>query len=172
MQMFDRNKLIAHGKASGLDFSKLFVKPDMPLEVATFNSERQDQQIHDIIDRKLIALSKDAIERGVPAHLDFPIRNVDRTVGAMLSGQVAKRYGHEGLPHDTIVARFKGTAGQSFGAFLARGVSFELEGDANDYVGKGLSGGRIVVRPPAASGIVARAVDHHRQYGALRRHRR
>ncbi len=154
MQMFDRNKLIAHGKASGLDFSKLFVKPDMPLEVATFNSERQDHKIHDIIDRKLIALSKDAIERGVPAHLDFPIRNVDRTVGAMLSGQVAKRYGHEGLPHDTIVARFKGTAGQSFGAFLARGVSFELEGDANDYVGKGLSGGRIVVRPPAASGIV------------------
>ena len=154
MQMFDRNKLIAHGKASGLDFSKLFVKPDMPLEVATFNSERQDHKIYDIIDRKLIALSKDAIERGVPAHLDFPIRNVDRTVGAMLSGQVAKRYGHEGLPHDTIVARFKGTAGQSFGAFLARGVSFELEGDANDYVGKGLSGGRIVVRPPAASGIV------------------
>ena len=154
MQMFDRNKLIAHGKASGLDFSKLFVKPDVPLEVATFNSERQDHKIHDIIDRKLIALSKDAIERGVPAHLDFPIRNVDRTVGAMLSGQVAKRYGHEGLPHDTIVARFKGTAGQSFGAFLARGVSFELEGDANDYVGKGLSGGRIVVRPPAASGIV------------------
>jgi glutamate synthase (NADPH) large chain len=154
MQMFDRNKLIAHGKASGLDFSKLFVKPDVPLEVATFNSERQDHKIHDIIDRKLIALSKDAIERGVPAHLDFPIRNVDRTVGAMLSGEVAKRYGHEGLPHDTIVARFKGTAGQSFGAFLARGVSFELEGDANDYVGKGLSGGRIVVRPPAASGIV------------------
>jgi len=84
----------------------------------------------------------------------MPIRNVDRTAGAMLSGEIAKRYGHAGLPHDTIVVRFTGTAGQSFGAFLARGVSFELEGDANDYVGKGLSGGRIVVRPPAQTGIV------------------
>jgi glutamate synthase (NADPH/NADH) large chain len=86
--------------------------------------------------------------------MEFTIRNVDRTVGAMLSGEIAKRYDHEGLPADTIVAKFKGTAGQSFGAFLARGVTFELEGDANDYVGKGLSGGRIVVRPPAHSAIV------------------
>jgi len=86
--------------------------------------------------------------------LSFPIHNTDRTTGAMLSGEIAKRYGHAGLPHDTIVARFKGTAGQSFGAFLARGVSFELEGDANDYVGKGLSGGRLVVRPAAEAGIV------------------
>jgi len=84
----------------------------------------------------------------------FPIKNTDRTTGAMLSGEVAKRYGHEGLTPDTIVARFTGTAGQSFGAFLARGVTFELEGDANDYLGKGLSGGRIVVRPPANAGIV------------------
>jgi glutamate synthase (NADPH/NADH) large chain len=84
----------------------------------------------------------------------MPITNTDRTTGAMLSGAIAKRYGHDGLPPDTIVARFAGTAGQSFGAFLARGVTFELEGDANDYVGKGLSGGRIVVRPPAASGVV------------------
>ncbi len=86
--------------------------------------------------------------------MSFPIKNVDRTVGAMLSGEIAKRYGHDGLPHDTIVAQFKGTAGQSFGAFLARGVTFELYGDANDYVGKGLSGGRIVVRPPDESGII------------------
>ncbi len=171
MQMFDRHKLIAHGKASGLDFSKLFVKPDVPKDVATFNCERQDHKIHDILDRKLIAQSQGAIERGAPVQLSFPIRNVDRTVGAMLSGEIAKRYGHDGLPHDTIVAQFKGTAGQSFGAFLARGVTFELEGDANDYVGKGLSGGRIVVRPPAASGDRPRAVDHRRQYRALRRHR-
>jgi glutamate synthase (NADPH/NADH) large chain len=86
--------------------------------------------------------------------VSLPIRNTDRTTGAMLSGEIAKRYGHEGLPADTIVAKFTGTAGQSFGAFLARGVTFELDGDANDYVGKGLSGGRLVVRPPAASGIV------------------
>ena len=86
--------------------------------------------------------------------LNFPIRNTDRTAGAMLSGEIAKRYGHQGLPPDTIVAHFKGTAGQSFGAFLAHGVTFELAGDANDYVGKGLSGGRIVVRPSEESGVV------------------
>jgi len=86
--------------------------------------------------------------------INLPITNTDRTTGAMLSGEIAKRYGHGGLPHDTVIARFKGTAGQSFGAFLARGVSFELDGDANDYVGKGLSGGRLVVRPPKESGIL------------------
>jgi glutamate synthase (NADPH/NADH) large chain len=122
--------------------------------VALFNRERQDHKIHDIIDRKLIAQSQGALDGGTPVRIELPIRNTDRTTGAMLSGAIAKRYGHDGLPPDTIVAKFKGTAGQSFGAFLARGVSFELDGDANDYVGKGLSGGRIVVRPPALSGIV------------------
>ena len=134
--------------------SKLFMKPDVPPNVAIYNCERQDHKIHDIIDRKLIAQSQSALDRGAPVRIDMPIRNVDRTAGAMLSGEIAKRYGHGGLPHDSIVAHFKGTAGQSFGAFLARGVTFELDGDANDYVGKGLSGGRIVVRPPANSGIV------------------
>jgi glutamate synthase (NADPH/NADH) large chain len=154
MQMLDRVNVLAHAKANGLDFSKLFTKPPVPAEVALFNSERQDHKIHDIIDRKLIAQSQGALDGGAPVRIELPIRNTDRTTGAMLSGAIAKRYGHDGLPPDTIVAKFKGTAGQSFGAFLARGVSFELEGDANDYVGKGLSGGRIVVRPPAQSGIV------------------
>jgi glutamate synthase (NADPH/NADH) large chain len=154
MQMLDRVNVLAHAKANGLDFSKLFTKPPVPAEVALFNRERQDHKIHDIIDRKLIAQSQTALESGTPVRIELPIRNTDRTTGAMLSGAIAKRYGHDGLPPDTIVAKFKGTAGQSFGAFLARGVSFELEGDANDYVGKGLSGGRIVVRPPAQSGIV------------------
>jgi glutamate synthase (NADPH/NADH) large chain len=154
MQMLDRQKLIAHGKANGLDFSKLFTKPEVPAEVATFNSERQDHKISDILDRKLIAQAQPALENGTPVLMSFPIKNVDRTVGAMLSGEIAKRYGHNGLPHDTVVARFTGTAGQSFGAFLARGVTFELYGDANDYVGKGLSGGRLVVRPPDTSGII------------------
>ncbi len=154
MQMFDQRKLVAHGKASGLDVSKLFVKPDVPPQVKIFNCEEQDHKIRDILDRKLIAQSQAALERATPVQLSFPIRNVDRTVGAMLSGEIAKRYGHTGLPADTVVARFKGTAGQSFGAFLARGVSFELDGDANDYVGKGLSGGRIVVRPTEESGVV------------------
>src|SRR5262249_41485996 len=135
-------------------FSKLFMKPDVPASVAIFNCERQDHKIRDVIDRKLIAQSQAALERRELVRMAFPIKNTDRTVGAMLSGEVAKRYGHEGLPPDTIAARFIGTAGQSFGAFLARGVTFELEGDANDYLGKGLSGGRIVVRPPANAGIV------------------
>ena len=154
MQMLDRRQLIAHAKATGLDFSKLFTKPDVPASVAIFNCERQDHKIRDVLDRKLIAQSQAALERRAPVRAAFPIKNTDRTVGAMLSGEVAKRYGHEGLTPDTIVARFTGTAGQSYGAFLARGVTFELEGDANDYLGKGLSGGRIVVRPPADAGIV------------------
>ena len=154
MQMLDRVNVLAHAKANGLDFSKLFTKPPVPAEVALFNRERQDHKIHDIIDRKLIAQSQGALATGTPVRIELPISNTDRTTGAMLSGAIAKRYGHDGLPPDTIVAKFKGTAGQSFGAFLARGVTFELEGDANDYVGKGLSGGRIVVRPPAQSGIV------------------
>jgi glutamate synthase (NADPH/NADH) large chain len=154
MQMLDRVNVLEHAKANGLDFSKLFTKPNVPPQVALFHCEAQDHKIHDIIDRKLIAQSQAALESGTPVRMEFTIRNVDRTVGAMLSGEIAKRYDHEGLPADTIVAKFKGTAGQSFGAFLARGVTFELEGDANDYVGKGLSGGRIVVRPPAHSAIV------------------
>jgi glutamate synthase (NADPH) large chain len=154
MQMLDRRQLIAHAKASGLDFSKLFMKPDVPADVAIFNCEQQDHKIRDVLDRKLISQSQAALERGDPVRLSFPIKNTDRTAGAMLSGEVAKRYGHDGLPPDTIVAQFAGTAGQSFGAFLARGINFELEGDANDYLGKGLSGGRIVVRPPADTGVV------------------
>jgi len=154
MQMLDVREMVDHWKARGLDFSRLFTKPDVPDHVAIFHCERQDHKIHDVIDRKLIAQAQGALDRGAPVCVSLPIRNIDRTTGAMLSGEIAKRYGHAGLPHDTIVARFTGTAGQSFGAFLARGVTFELEGDANDYVGKGLSGGRIVVRPPAAAAIV------------------
>jgi len=154
MQMLDARELVDHWKARGLDFSRLFTKPDVPASVAIFNCEKQDHKIHDIIDRKLIAQSQGALDRGAPVRLSLPITNTDRTTGAMLSGAIAKRYGHKGLPHDTIMVHFKGTAGQSFGAFLARGVTFELEGDANDYVGKGLSGGRLVVRPPADTGIV------------------
>jgi len=100
------------------------------------------------LDHDLIAASLPSIENGQPIRLERNVRNVDRTIGAMLSGEVARRHGHAGLPEDTISVKFTGTAGQSFGAFLARGVSIELTGDANDYVGKSLSGGRIVVKPP------------------------
>ncbi len=154
MQMLDQRKVIEHWKAKGLDFSKLFTKPVAPDGVGIYRSERQDHKIHDILDRKLIEDAQGALDHGTPVKLRANIRNIDRTAGAMLSGEVAKRYGHEGLPSDTIQVSLKGTAGQSFGAFLAHGVSFELEGDANDYVGKGLSGGRIVIKPPADTGVV------------------
>jgi glutamate synthase (NADPH/NADH) large chain len=154
MQMLDRRKLIEHWKAKGLDFSKLFTKPVTKPGTAIYKCEAQDHKINDILDRKLIAQSQAALDRGAPVRLQTTIRNTDRTAGAMLSGEVAKRYGHAGLPDGTIHVSLTGTAGQSFGAWLARGVTFELEGEGNDYVGKGLSGGRIVIRPPADSGIV------------------
>ncbi|HEX2654166.1 MAG TPA: glutamate synthase large subunit [Xanthobacteraceae bacterium] len=155
MQMLDKQKLINHWKARGLDFSRLFTKPDVPKSVAIYKCEAQDHKIHDILDRKLIKEARAAIDRGAPVKIETTIQNTDRTAGAMLSGEIAKIYGHAGLPDDTIAVKFKGTAGQSFGAWLTHGVSFELEGEANDYVGKGLSGGRIVVYPPAeATGII------------------
>src|ERR1035437_6933237 len=154
MQMLDQRWLVEHWKAKGLDFSKLFNKPPAAPGTNIYKCESQDHKINDILDRKLIAESQSALDRGAPVRLQTVIRNIDRTVGGMLSGEVAKRYGHAGLPDGTIHVRFAGTAGQSFGAWLARGISFELDGDANDYVGKGLSGGRIIIRPPADSGIV------------------
>jgi len=154
MQMLDQRRLVEHWKAKGLDFSRLFTKPKAEKGTAIFKCEAQDHKIVDILDRKLIAQSQAALDRGAPVRLQAVIKNTDRAAGGMLSGEVAKRYGHEGLPDGTIHVRFTGTAGQSFGAWLAKGVTFELEGDANDYVGKGLSGGRLVIRPPAQSGIV------------------
>ncbi|MET0670842.1 MAG: glutamate synthase large subunit [Xanthobacteraceae bacterium] len=154
MQMLDQHKVIEHWKARGLDFSRLFTKPVAPKGVQIYRCEKQNHKIHDILDRKLIAQSQDAIEKGTPVRIEAAIRNIDRTAGAMLSGEIAKRYGHEGLPDGTIHVNLTGTAGQSFGAFLARGVTFELEGEGNDYVGKGLSGGRLIIRPAADSGVI------------------
>jgi glutamate synthase (NADPH/NADH) large chain len=154
MQMLDQRQLVEHWKAKGLDFSKLFQKPPAAPGTAIFHCEAQDHKIGDILDRKLIAESQAALDRGAPVRLQTEIKNTNRTAGGMLSGEVAKRYGHAGLPDDTIHVRFTGTAGQSFGAWLARGITFELDGEGNDYVGKGLSGGRIIIRPPADSGIV------------------
>jgi glutamate synthase (NADPH) large chain len=154
MQMLDQSRVIAHWKAKGLDFSKLFYKPHAPAGVKIFKCEPQDHKIHDILDRRLIAESQAALDRGAPVRIVTAITNTDRAAGAMLSGEIAKRYGHTGLPDDTIHVKLTGIAGQSFGAWLARGVTLELEGEGNDYVGKGLSGGRIIVRPPVDSGIV------------------
>jgi glutamate synthase (NADPH/NADH) large chain len=153
-ELLAKQDAIGHWKAKGLDFARIFYKPDAPKE-ETYNTQKQKHPIDDILDRQLIELAKPALERREPVTIELPIRNTDRTAGAMLSGEVAIRYTHAGLKRDTITVKFTGTAGQSFGAFLARGVTLDLVGDGNDYVGKGLSGGRIIVRPPENTGIVA-----------------
>ncbi|UDF31673.1 UNVERIFIED_ORG: glutamate synthase large subunit [Roseateles sp. XES5] len=153
--LLDTKKGITHWKAKGLDFSRIFHKVDAPKE-ATYWTERQNHPIQDILDRKLIEQAKPALDAKTPVAFAVDIKNVDRSAGAMLSGEVAKRYGFKGLKDDTISVTLNGTAGQSFGAFLARGITFDLVGAGNDYVGKGLSGGRILVRPPADN----RAVPH------------
>ncbi|NVN85320.1 MAG: glutamate synthase large subunit [Rhodopseudomonas sp.] len=169
-QMLDQQALVAHWKAKGLDFSKLFHRQKELPGQKIYHSEGQDHHLEKVLDRTLIAKAQPAIDRGAPVKFEMEINSVNRSAGAMLSGVVAKHYGHHGLPHDTIQVAFKGTAGQAFGAWLARGISFDLEGEGNDYVGKGLSGGRIVVRPPANSGIVPEEsiiVGNTVMYGAI-----
>ena len=147
-------KFIDHWKARGLDLSAILHKPDVSPNVATHCSEVQDHGIAGVLDHKLIELCRPAILERRPVELDLPIRNINRTTGAMLSGEIAKRYGLAGLPPDTIRIKFTGSAGQSFGAFLAKGITLMLEGESNDYLGKGLSGGRIIVVPPGGSNFV------------------
>ncbi len=170
VQMLDQHRLLEHWKAKGLDFSRLFTKPHAPRGVNIYKCEPQDHRIDRILDRKLIAQAQAALDRGAPVEISSAIKNTDRTVGTMLSGEIAKRYGHAGLPDNTVHIRLAGTAGQSFGAWLAHGVTLDLEGDANDYVGKGLSGGRIIVRPPHDAGIVPEesiVVGNTVLYGAI-----
>jgi len=151
----DVRRAIDHWKARGLDFSRIFHIPAAAPGVAVRNCEQQDHGLDRALDHRLIREAAPAIERREPVQIDIDIHNYNRTFGAMLSGRVAERHGHAGLPDDTIHIRAHGTAGQSLGAWLARGVTIELAGEANDYVGKGLSGGRIVVYPPANSGLAA-----------------
>src|SRR5437868_10707019 len=145
--LLDMRKSIEHWKARGLDFSRVFFLPNMPPEVARYRREEQDHGLARALDHQLIAAAAKAIDTREPVQLEYRIRNANRSVGAMLSGAVARRFGHEGLPSETIHVAYDGIAGQSFGAFHARGITFELQGATNDYVGKGLSGGRIVVYP-------------------------
>ena len=168
--LLDMKKGIEHWKAKGLDFSRIFHMPRMPREVAIFNSEKQDHGLEKALDHRLIELAQPAIVRGEKVTIEMPIRNVNRTVGTMLSSEVARKYGNSGLADDTIHVRFAGSAGQSFGAFLVRGITLDLIGEANDYVGKGLSGGRISVQPstkfrgsPADNIIIGNTV----LYGAI-----
>src|SRR5260221_5676522 len=127
---------------------RFLYRPAVAPGTATYQCEKQNHRLDRAIDHKLIAKAKPALARKKPVTIEMPIRNVHRVVGAMLSGEVAKRYGDEGMPDGSIHVRFKGTAGQSFGAFLARGITLELEGATNDYCGKGLSGGRPGIYPP------------------------
>ncbi|WP_415187548.1 glutamate synthase large subunit [Rhodomicrobium sp.] len=150
----DKERAIQHWKAQGLDFTKMFHKPEVPAGVASYHTERQNHPIAHVLDRKLIELAKPALEEGKAVKLEVPIVSADRSTGAMLSGRVAKAYGYAGLPEDTIWISLKGTAGQSFGAWVAKGVTLDLEGEGNDYVGKGLSGGKLIVRPPSNTSVV------------------
>ncbi|KFI22740.1 glutamate synthase large subunit [Nitrosococcus oceani] len=154
LDVLDTRQALDHWKAKGLDFSRILYHPTTDPEVPLYNRERQDHGLDEVLDRWLIAQAQPALERQEAVQIETPVGNTDRTVGAMLSGEVARRYGHKGLPQDTIYIRTEGTAGQSFGAFLAHGISLELIGEANDYVGKGLSGGRLVITPPPECPIV------------------
>ncbi len=153
--MLEARKAVDHWKAKGLDFSKLLYQPKVGREIGRFCSEAQDHGIDKSLDiTTLLPLCKNAIEKGEKVKADVNIRNINRTVGTILGNEITKRHWH-GLPDDTVHLHFHGSAGQSFGAFVPKGVTLELEGDGNDYIGKGLSGGRIIVYPPAGSTFVA-----------------
>ncbi|AHK80159.1 glutamate synthase [Ectothiorhodospira haloalkaliphila] len=149
----EMRRAINHWKAEGLDYTKLLTRPDVGPEVAIRHCELQDHGLDKALDHELIQQAEPALSQGKPVTIQAQIHNYHRTVGTMLSGRVAERYGHAGLPDDTIHIKATGTGGQSFGAWLAKGVTIDMEGEANDYVGKGLSGGRIIIYPPARSAI-------------------
>jgi glutamate synthase (NADPH/NADH) large chain len=148
--LLDTQAGIEHWKIHGLDFSKIFYQPNVEKEVSRRHSEEQSHGLEHALDNELIKLSKLALEKREKVSINLPITNTNRTVGTMLSHEIAKRFGHEGLPQDTIQITLTGTAGQSFAAFLAQGIAIELNGEGNDYVAKGLCGGRVVIKPPKA----------------------
>ena len=146
-EVLDVGSAVHHWKAAGLDLRPILHVPELPEGASLHNTTRQDHGLDKALDNELVELAKDALDNGEPVRAQVRIRNVNRTVGTILGHEVTKRYKGEGLPDGTIDITFTGSAGQSFGAFVPRGMTLRLEGDANDYVGKGLSGGRIVVRP-------------------------
>ena len=155
VDVLDARKAVDHWKAQGLDLSKLLYREDdWAYGPANYCSEEQDHGLERALDHQLIALAQPALEHRKPVEIELPIHNSNRTVGAMLSGRISKKYGEDGLPPETIKIKFSGSAGQSFGAFLANGVDVRLEGDTNDYMGKGMTGGRIVVCPPTDAGFI------------------
>ncbi|HUF54489.1 MAG TPA: glutamate synthase large subunit [Dehalococcoidia bacterium] len=153
--LLDMRKALDHYKAKGLDFSAIFYRPDMGPDVATHCIIEQDHGLDKALDKQILPKVKKAIASGEKVALEMPIRNVNRTVGTITGSEISRKYGIDGLPDDTITVRFKGSAGQSFGAFVPRGMTLFLEGDSNDYCGKGLSGGKLIVYPPKESTFVA-----------------
>jgi glutamate synthase (ferredoxin) len=153
VDMIEMEPAVEHWKARGLDFSAMLYNPPLPARVARRCVLAQDHGLDTALDHKIVDQVKSTLETLTPIELTLPVRNVHRSVGSMLSGEIARRYGSVGLPEDTVRIQLSGSAGQSLGAFLASGVTLTLEGDANDYVGKGLSGGKIVVYPPRGSGF-------------------
>ena len=150
----DARKAVSHWKAKGLDFSAILHRPDAGPDAKIRRTTTQDHGLERSLDaRELLPRCRDAIENGTPVSFELPIRNIHRTVGAVTGSEITRKYGAEGLPEDAIRVRFKGSAGQSFGAFIPRGMTLTLEGDANDYVGKGLSGGKLIVHPPKEAGF-------------------
>ena len=147
VELLETRTAIEHWKAEGLDLEPVLAVPQPKPGSALHHTRNQDHGLERALDNRLIALSADALERGEPVRISLPVRNVNRTVGTMLGHEVTRRFGGEGLPDDTIDVTLTGSAGQSFGAFVPRGITLRLFGDANDYVGKGLSGGRVIVRP-------------------------
>ena len=155
VERLDCKPAVDHWKARGLDFSAILHQPEVGFGTLPRCVRKQDHGLELALDNQLIAECAAALEHRTPVSLDLPIRNVNRTVGTMLGYQVTRRYGAAGLPDDTIQLHFTGSAGQSFGAFVPKGITLNLEGDSNDYVGKGLSGGKLIVYPPRASTFVA-----------------
>ena len=171
-EVLDTRDAIDHWKASGLDLTPILTMPDVPEGRTRYQIRGQDHGLDNALDNELIARAEPALERGEKVEITLPIRNVHRTVGTMLGHELTKRYGGAGLPDDTITVHFSGSAGQSFGAFVPRGITMYLEGDANDYTGKGLSGGRLVIHPHAGGAVHRRGQHHRRQRHPLRGHRR
>ena len=167
--LLDKQKGIDHWKINGLDFSKIFYQPQIKGDLSKYNTESQDHGLQNAFDNILIKKSISAIKDKATIEIDESITNINRTVGTMLSHEIAKRYGNEGLPDDSIKINLSGTAGQSFGAFLAKGITFNLTGEGNDYVGKGLCGGKIIIRPPKEFSGVAEEniiIGNTTMYGA------
>jgi len=151
VDVLDVEKAQSHWKQEGLDFSELFYKPDVPHSIYNDGTQTLAAELEDALDMKLLERAAPAIERGERVEISIPTRNTDRTVGTILGSEVSRKYGEEGLPEDTITVRLQGSAGQSLAAFCTRGLTFEVEGDTNDYCGKGMCGAKVIVKVPEAS---------------------